>query len=104
MAKPIGIVDVEHSTSKPGIRELGALKGKGNRDALVIASQTYAPGKLVFLGFVAPPPADLSPGEKIWDGVLRFEAGESAAAERCDFGVYVNAVCSDPETEMDGET
>ena len=95
MARDVLTVAVEHATSKAGIRELGQLKGKGNGDTLAIASRTYKPGELVFLGFVAPPPADLSPGEKTWNGVLRFKVGESVAADRCDFGQYVNV--ADPK-------
>ena len=70
------ILTVAHATSKAGVRELGLLKGKGNLTAMGIAAATYKPGELVFLGFVAPVPADLSPGEKTWEGVLRFNQEE----------------------------
>ncbi len=110
------IIEVEHSTGKEGIREFGKWKGQGNGDTLVIASQEYPPGTLLFLGFVAPPPADLSPGKKTWDGALRFEPGESTEACRRPFGKYVNvrrskpfidSQPSDPPTDpedMDGKT
>jgi hypothetical protein len=110
------MIEVQHSTDKAGIREFGKWKGLGNGDLLIIDSHEHKPGTLVFLGFVAPPPADLSPGEKTWDGALRFELGESGEAYRRPFGKYVNVRRSkpfidstphDPPTDpedMDGET
>lgn len=84
------MIEVQHSTGKKGIVAFGKLKGLGNGDMLVIDSHDYEPGTLIFLGFVAPPPADLSPGEKTWDGVLRFEEGESIEACRAPFKRYLN--------------
>lgn len=88
------MIEVQHATGKAGIRALGKLKGLGNGDTLTIDSRDFEPGSLVFLGFVAPPPADLSPGEKTWHGVLRFaEApGEDevpAEAYRAPFKKYL---------------
>ncbi len=90
------IIEVQHSTGKAGIREFGKWKGQGNGDTLVIASQEYPPGTLLFVGFVAPVPTDLSPGPKTWDGVLRFDEGESIEACRFPFGKYVNVRRSKP--------
>lgn len=110
------IIEVQHSTGKAGIREFGKWKGQGNGDTLVIASQEYPPGTLLFLGFVAPVPEDLSPGEKLWNGALRFEEGDSIEARRRPFGKYVNVRRSKPfidstpgdpptdPTDLDGET
>lgn len=109
------MIEVPHSTGKEGIVALGKFKGLGNGDRVVIDSHEYEPGTLIFLGFVAPPPTDLSPGEKTWRGVLRFEPGESGEAYRRAFGKYVNvrrskpfidSKASDPATDpkdLDGE-
>lgn len=110
-------IEVPHSTGKPGIRAFSELKGKGNADPLNIDGRDYLPGSLVFRGFVAPPPADLSPGEKTWDGVLRFELGVSTSEARASFNEFVGVRRSKPfidstpndpptvpEEETDGET
>ncbi len=105
------ILAVAHVTGKAGVRELGLLRGKGNFGAMEIASVTYPPGSLVFLGFVAPVPTDLSPGEKTWEGVLRFKAGKSTVEDRHDFvggvrGVVKDAPAecfADPDKEREGD-
>ena len=110
------MIEIECATGKEGIQELGKRKGLGNGDTLVIASREYEPGTLLFLGFVAPVPADLNARPLTWNGVLRFEEGESMEACRFAFGKYVNvrrskpfidSTPSDPPTDpedMDGET
>lgn len=76
------MIEIKHSTSKSGIRSLGLLKGKGNADTVMIGERAFEPGTLVFVGFVAPVPADLSPGPKTWHGVLRFREAETAHTQR----------------------
>ena len=90
------MIEVQHSTGKAGIQEFGKWKGQGNGDPLTIGGKTYPPGKLIFLGFVAPPPEDLSATPMAWKGVLRFEPGESIEACRRPFGQYVNVKRSKP--------
>ena len=99
MATNATIVEIPYVTGKAGIDASGLLKGKGNSDSLTIAAKTYTPGTLVFLGFVAPPPPDLSPGDKLWHGVLRFQAGKSEVEDRFGFAEFVEST-----TRMDGET
>lgn len=85
------MVEVAHKTNKAGIRATGELKGKGNSDTLTIGGKEFAPGTLVFCGFVAPPPENPQPGPKEWHGYLRFKLGDTDEAARAPFSTLIGS-------------